>query len=251
MTKQHRLRTDSQERSTAVSRRSRVASESPRSAIRSIDRQALAIAEDLNNPLAVVLTNLDLLAGLLPRMRDANHHRTDETRAALRAYLDEAQSCLNDARQAAKRLHARVRRSSTPPPPIRHADPPAVDKGALHPARILIVDDDVDLARALGRLFRDYDVVVQCSPADALGRIANGERFDIIMSDVVMPEMSGPDLHDEILHFAPEQAERMVFLTGGGIAAGVEENLAAIGQPIFAKPFDCRELRAFVEKFLG
>ena len=251
MSKQNRLRTDSQERPTAVSRRSRVASESPRSAVRSVDYQALTIAEDLNNPLAVVLTNLDLLAGLLPRMRDANHHRTDETRTALRAYLDEAQSCLNDARQAAKRLYARVKRSSAPPPPVRHAGPPAVNEGAMRPARIMIVDDDIDLARALGRLFRDYDVVVQCSPADALGRIANGERFDIILSDVVMPEMSGPDLHSEILHVAPSQAGRMVFLTGGGIAGGVEENLAAIGQPIFAKPFDCRELRAFVEKFLA
>jgi CheY-like chemotaxis protein len=253
MSKPHRLNPDSHQGSAAVARRGRVPSVSPQSSIRPIDPQALAIAEDLNNPLAVVLTNLDLLGGLLARIRDdLVRHRTDEIRSAMRAHLDEAQSCLNDARQAAKRLQARVKRSSVPPPPTIQAHKTAVvKKGAVRPARILIVDDDADLARALGRLFRDYDVVVHCSPVAALGRVVTGERFDIIVSDVTMPGMSGPDLHSEIQHFAPEQASRMVFLTGGGMDPSAEGSLTATGQPVFAKPFDTRELRAFVEKFLG
>jgi CheY-like chemotaxis protein len=85
----------------------------------------------------------------------------------------------------------------------------------------------------------------------ALGRVVTGERFDVIVSDVTMPGMSGPDLHSEIRHFAPEQAGRMVFLTGGGMDPSAEGSLTATGQPVFAKPFDTRELRAFVEKFLG
>jgi DNA-binding response OmpR family regulator len=62
--------------------------------------------------------------------------------------------------------------------------------------------------------------------------------------------MSGCDLYDEIHRVAPEQASRIVFVTGGLPDQRTENALAAIGQPVLMKPFNPQELRAFIEKFL-
>jgi CheY-like chemotaxis protein len=86
---------------------------------------------------------------------------------------------------------------------------------------------------------------------DALQKLAGGERFDVIVSDVMMPAMRGFDLHAEIRRFAPAQADRIVFLTGGCASEADAEALSATGQPVLSKPFDPKELRAFVKKFLG
>jgi len=66
-----------------------------------------------------------------------------------------------------------------------------------------------------------------------------------------MPRMSGCDLFDEIHRIAPEQAIRIVFVTGGLPDQRTESALAANGQPVLMKPFNPKELRAFIEKFLG
>ena len=65
-----------------------------------------------------------------------------------------------------------------------------------------------------------------------------------------MPGMSGCELYDEIRRIAPEQAARMVFVTGGSDECS-ERALAASGRPVLTKPFASKELRSFVEKFLG
>ena len=133
------------------------------------------------------------------------------------------------------------------------AGPPPLKKKLPHPARILIVDDDVGFARALKRALRDCAAAVQTSVSaqHALDRIVTGECFDLILSDVTMPLMSGCDLYDEVRRFAPEQADRMVFVTGGSGDKRTERALAATGRPVLAKPFKPAELRTFVEKFLG
>ena len=50
---------------------------------------------------------------------------------------------------------------------------------------------------------------------DALARITAGERFDVILCDLMMPHMTGMDLHAALAGAVPEQAERMIFMTGG------------------------------------
>jgi CheY-like chemotaxis protein len=256
MKKRHPLRAEAREIGVASepSRRRRPVKESPPSGpIIGTDIQALAIDDDLNNPLAVVLTNLDLLGDLLPRMQDhSTQHGSLGAKTALAARVAEAQSCLDDAREAGERLRAvaiRVKRASAPPPAPSDTEPP--EKSVLRPARILIVDDDEMMARALERVFRGYDVVVHVNPLDALQRLISGERFDIIVSDVMMPAMRGFDLHAEVRRFAPAQADRMLFLTGGCPNDHDAEALSATGQPVLAKPFDPTELRTLVKKFLG
>jgi CheY-like chemotaxis protein len=213
-----------------------------------------AVAHDLNNPLAIIHTNLGFLSGVVRQIRSELATGVDER---FTSQLAEAELSLQDANEAVQRLRTLARSlagpsSSLPPPsaPTRAIFFPSPDSGAPRPARVMIVDDEESLTRALSRLFRDYDVVVHVDPTDALGRVASGERFDVIVSDVAMPKMSGCDLYEEIRRIAPEQAERVIFLTGGHTSTRISSQLSSIGQPILSKPFDARELRAFIEKFL-
>jgi CheY-like chemotaxis protein len=111
--------------------------------------------------------------------------------------------------------------------------------------RIALVGDEERLGRAVQRLLRDYEVSVHTRAQDVFARIAIGERFDMILSDVAMIGMGGCELFEEIHRLDPEQAKRVVFLTGVP-----NESLASYGQPVLVKPFDPRELRTLVLGFV-
>ena len=102
--------------------------------------------------------------------------------------------------------------------------------------RVLIVDDDPCLARSLGRgLRRVADVTIELDPPAALERVKRGERFDLVICDVVMPAMSGPDLFEHVVASAPELAAAFVFASGG-MPAEVQGRLRATGRPCLEKP---------------
>lgn len=63
-----------------------------------------------------------------------------------------------------------------------------------------------------------------------------------------MPQMTGKDLHAELSAVAPDQAERMVFLTGGAFTPGARAFLDGISNPCVDKPFDPRALLALVSE---
>ena len=80
-----------------------------------------------------------------------------------------------------------------------------------HP-RILIVDDEPMITSILSRLIgKDHVVFVSHNSIEARDRLQSGERFDAILCDLMMPEMSGVDLHAEVSQFAPDQAAKMIF----------------------------------------
>lgn len=106
------------------------------------------------------------------------------------------------------------------------------------PHRLLIVDNDEDVVRALIRSFRGvYAVTATTDPRVALGWIAQGERFSAIVSDLVMSGMSGAALYEEIEAIDPKQARRMVFFTGGA-APLIEQSLHLRGCTVLRKPVD-------------
>jgi len=116
--------------------------------------------------------------------------------------------------------------------------------------RVLIVDDDATLARALQRsLARDHDVVVLGRARELLEQIEAGERFDVILADVMMPEMTGVDMYERLRQLAPDQAERVVFLTGGAFTAAANDFLASVPNQVVEKPFDPKSLRVIIAGF--
>jgi CheY-like chemotaxis protein len=116
-------------------------------------------------------------------------------------------------------------------------------------ARILVVDDEEVLGRTLKRaLSHDNDVTALTSPSEALERILSGERFDVIVCDLLMHEMSGMELYRALAQWAPQQAERMVFLTGGASTPQVRSFVEERRHLVLLKPFDSDELRRVVRR---
>jgi CheY-like chemotaxis protein len=109
---------------------------------------------------------------------------------------------------------------------------------------VLIVDDDPCLARSLARGLRQVaDVAIELDPSVALERVKGGEKFDLVICDVMMPGMSGPVLFERVVACAPELAAAFVFASGG-MPAEVQERLRATGRPCLEKPVS---IAAFLE----
>lgn len=95
-----------------------------------------------------------------------------------------------------------------------------------------------------------HDVVCLTSARDALHRIRTGERFDIILCDLMMPDVTGMDLHTALSAEAPEQAQKMAFMTGGAFTQRAHEFLDRVCTPYIEKPFDSQSLLRFVNSLL-
>jgi CheY-like chemotaxis protein len=93
-------------------------------------------------------------------------------------------------------------------------------------------------------------VTVSNSGQDAISRVARGERYDVIVSDLMMPEVTGMDVHRELSRVAPQQADRMIFLTGGAFSVAAREFLEKVSNPWLEKPFDIPELLAIVARLV-
>ena len=115
--------------------------------------------------------------------------------------------------------------------------------------RILVVDDEAMIGLAVRRtLAADHEVVVTNRAADALARLADGTRFDVILCDLMMPEVTGMDLWARV---APEVRPRILFLTGGAFTDEAEAFLEDERPPVMTKPFDTEALRAEVARRLA
>jgi CheY-like chemotaxis protein len=116
----------------------------------------------------------------------------------------------------------------------------------------MLVDDEPQVAHTIERLLRrDYDITVALCGQDALDHITRGARFDAIVSDVMMPNMTGLELIEELQRLAPDQAQRLIFLSGGVFTAQTRERLDQIGVPQLEKPVTARELRDCVTRVAG
>ncbi|MDP2346068.1 MAG: response regulator [Deltaproteobacteria bacterium] len=113
-------------------------------------------------------------------------------------------------------------------------------------ARILIVDDEPMLGKAVLRMLSpEHDVVAVTAARDGIARVL-GQPFDVIICDLMMPEVSGMDLHAELARFAPDQAERVVFMTGGAFTSRAREFLDRVRNPRIEKPFDEGSIKALI-----
>jgi CheY-like chemotaxis protein len=120
------------------------------------------------------------------------------------------------------------------------------------PGRILVVDDEPSLGEALNRLLSDEnEVVVVHDATSALARLAGGERYDVVLCDLMMPVMDGIELHRRLSLTCPEEAKRMVFMTGGAMTARVEAFFRRVPNLLLDKPIDLDGLRALIERRVG
>jgi PAS domain S-box-containing protein len=117
--------------------------------------------------------------------------------------------------------------------------------------RILVVDDEDLVLRSVRRILsHEHDVLAMVSAEEALAVCAGGEKFDLILCDLMMPDMTGMDFHRELSLIAPEQAERMIFITGGAFTEKARAFLSETPKEHIEKPFYSANLRAIVQRYL-
>ena len=136
-------------------------------------------------------------------------------------------------------------------------DRPARNGNATEPAgpaaarsgRVLVVDDEPMIASALKRcLSGRHQVTVVNAAQDALELIRRGDHYDVIVCDLMMPQMTGMELHEHLTRMAPEVADRMIFLSGGAFTQRARAFLEEVRNARLEKPFDSATLRALVDE---
>lgn len=99
-------------------------------------------------------------------------------------------------------------------------------------------------------LSTEHDVEAMTSAQQALALIESGERFDAILSDLMMPEMTGMEFCEALGRSVPEQARRMIFMTGGAFSPEAAKFLGQQPNPSIEKPFRPAVLRAVLQNTL-
>ncbi|MEW5742099.1 MAG: ATP-binding protein [Myxococcota bacterium] len=137
-----------------------------------------------------------------------------------------------------KRAQARSLATSTPVP-LGVSD---------KPLRVLMVDDEPMVLKALGRILRQHEVTQALCVADALARLDAGESYDVVLCDLMMPERSGMDLYEDLRERAPALLDRVIFLTGGAFTERAERFLKTVPNKQLCKPVDAALLRQVVRE---
>jgi len=119
----------------------------------------------------------------------------------------------------------------------------------VNPSKILVVDDEALIRRAFIRaLSKRHHIVTARSGEETLDILESGQRFDILFSDIMMPGMDGMQLFKRIEAQWPEQAERIVFMTGGAFSDEVPAFFEQVSNVRVTKNLSLNELRALVHR---
>ena len=119
-------------------------------------------------------------------------------------------------------------------------------------SRILLVDDEEVMLETMFDVLsmeEKYDVYCSGDVKDAIRKLQSS-RFDLVITDLRMPGMSGPDLYRWILCNQSHLSPRVIFTSGDVYDPVVKEFLSEIPNPSLMKPFDLTEFLSLVETTL-
>jgi PAS domain S-box-containing protein len=134
-------------------------------------------------------------------------------------------------------------------PAPRPASAPPAPARAGRRGRLAVVDDEPLIGRALARLLGDdHEVTVFERARDAMAWLDDGQACDVLICDLMMPEVSGIELHDWLAAHHRELAERTIFLTGGAFSAPAVEFVRS--HRCLDKPIDVEALRRAIATLL-
>jgi len=142
----------------------------------------------------------------------------------------------------------RARSGATSEVPVQ---PPKLATAASErTASVLVIEDEPALGRVLPRLLSPHRVTVVERAPEALARILADEPFDVILCDIMMPEMTGMEFYRELARVRPAIAGRVVFMSGGVFTPGVRSFLDEIPNRCVDKPLDIDALRRLIRDAL-
>lgn len=134
------------------------------------------------------------------------------------------------------------------------ADPPASRPAVPAGLRVLIIDDERGIRGALRGWFELHGWhATECvDGADALDVLAGGRPLpDLVLCDLRMPRISGPEFFEQLVEVAPSLRERLIFLTGDTMSDQARAFLARSNVTMLPKPFEFRALQIAVVRVLG
>jgi len=115
-------------------------------------------------------------------------------------------------------------------------------------ARILVIDDDPSVLRSYRRLLGSrHDVVLASGGAAGLAELERDRGFDVVLCDVMMPEVDGPAVYAALAERAPALLARLVFCSGGAFTRHARAFLAGISNPLLDKPVEVETLERAIE----
>jgi DNA-binding response OmpR family regulator len=110
---------------------------------------------------------------------------------------------------------------------------------------LLLVDDDLTLARSVARLLsKEWQCTIATEARVALNLLRRGDDFDVILCDLAMPDLDGIDFHAAISEEVPSFLERLVFMTGGAVTERACAFIARVENIVLDKPVPFDELMA-------
>ena len=132
--------------------------------------------------------------------------------------------------------------------PLREAAVSTKPPAEAEACDVLVVDDEPAIGAAVRRVLRKHHVTVVTAARSALELLEAGQRFDVIFSDLMMPEMSGMDFFNALEARFPAFAKRVVFVSGGAFTDSAQAFLRRVPNKRLDKPFDPEKLRALVRR---
>ncbi|MBU1240253.1 PAS domain S-box protein, partial [Myxococcota bacterium] len=118
-------------------------------------------------------------------------------------------------------------------------------------ARILIVDDEKSVRSLIVRILKTHDTVEACSGEEAREILLADPDFDVILCDLMMPVISGMELHQWVRSHNPPLSQRFVFISGGAFTPKSREYLTTVSNVQLSKPFKPSELQEIIASMLN
>jgi two-component system NtrC family sensor kinase len=116
-------------------------------------------------------------------------------------------------------------------------------------AHLLIVEDDPLIATYLTRgLGKHLKLTLVDSALPALKLFEEGGTFDLVLSDLHMPDLSGLELRRRVLALDPDMAAKFTFMTGGSVDPEAQDFLVRERDRCLDKPFTISQLRDFLRR---
>jgi signal transduction histidine kinase/ActR/RegA family two-component response regulator len=133
-------------------------------------------------------------------------------------------------------------------PATRPAMPDTTPSRIFMRRRILAVDDEALLLKAYRRMLGDaHELVTALGGLEAMRLLEQDTRFDAVLCDLQMPEMSGMELYAAVGERYPGLADRFVFVTGGAFSGEARRFLEESVPAVIQKPFSVDDLLVLVD----
>jgi CheY-like chemotaxis protein len=118
-------------------------------------------------------------------------------------------------------------------------------------ARVLIIDDEPAMLRVLARMTRVHDTTVAPSAQAALNLLADGQKFDVVLCDLAMGQLTGIDFYERLLIDHPDLARRVIFVSGGMEGTRARDFRRSVPNIFLDKPFPQALLHEQIARLLG